>query len=324
MSNVWKEVKAIDFSTDLRSNPMVQLILAGFADREISVLKPTLDTDKTPRYVVVENVTRLSPEEIVALLERMAESSILKKHVSAKVISCPKCGSASQVFDRFECPRCSSIDISVRGIYENLRRGTIIALDAQVEKEENGEDLRKVGSICRCHECKASFDEPVGLFYCESCQLRFRFQDAKLHNAYSYEVNEVFGEELRRIASLTYLREVFLRKGFEAQLPGALTGASGISHDYTLVAKVNDCVVVIDVVRPRDGKNVSVEEVLAFYGKNIDVQPSCAVLIAIPSMSIEAKKLANANGIRYIEASDPKEAAVSLETYVATPMPISK
>jgi Zn finger protein HypA/HybF involved in hydrogenase expression len=324
MSDTWKEAKANDLNGELRSNPMVQLILAGFADREISILKPTLDTDKTPRYIVVENVTRLSPEEVVTLLNGMAESSILKKEVSTKVISCPKCGLASQVFDRFECPKCGSIDISVRGIYQDLRKGTIIALDTDVKKEANGEDLRKVGSICQCRECRASFDEPLELFYCESCQSKFRFQDARLQNAYSYQVNEAFRDELRRIASLSYLKEVFVRKGFDTQLPGALMGTSGVSHDFSLVAKVEDCTVVVDLVRPRDGKSVSVEEMLTFYGKNIDVQPSRAVLIAIPSMSIEAKKLANANGIKFIEASDPKEAAVFLESCVATPLPIPK
>ena len=92
--------------------------------------------------------------------------------------------------------------------------------------------------------------------------------------------------------------------GFETEIPGTLIGGSGISHNFSLVAENGDRKVVVDLVRTRNGAEVNVEETLTFYGKNIDVQPSGSVLIAIPRMSVGAKKLANAKNIKFIETSD--------------------
>ena len=118
-------------------------------------------------------------------------------------------------------------------------------------------------------------------------------------------MNEMLIQELRRVASLTSLKEIFVKRGFTTEVPGTLIGVSGISHNFSLVAGNGDRTIVVDLVRTRNGAEVSVGDVLALYGKNIDVQPSGSVLIAIPRMSTEARKLADAKSIDFIEASDP-------------------
>ncbi len=91
---------------ELYNDLSVQLVLMGFLENKISILTPVVDVDKTPRYVIMENVTRLASDEVTDLLDKMAQASLLKKELFTKIVSCPKCSKASDVYDRFECPKC--------------------------------------------------------------------------------------------------------------------------------------------------------------------------------------------------------------------------
>lgn len=303
--------------TELYNDLNVQLILMGFLENEISILTPVLDVDKTPRYVIVENVTHLASDEVANLLDKMAQADVLKKELFTKTVSCPKCNKPSDVYDRFECPKCGSTGMSVSTVPNSPKTMGITRDNEQVEIAEHKESHESI-SVYRCDNCGEIFVEPALRFSCKRCRHKFRFRDAKLRDVFSYRLNETASNELRATAYLVTIKDMFEKKGFKTQVPSILTGESGTSHRFTLGGKMNGTTIVVDFVQGRQGSEVGETDVLAFYGKLIDVQPTESILVAIPHLGPDGEKLAKATRVKYVESVNLKEAAASLGEFIAS------
>jgi len=295
----------------------VQLVLTGFLEGEISTLTPVLDMDRTPRYVIVENVTHLAHHKVAYLLEKMAQASLLKKELCTKIVSCPKCHKASEVYDRFECPKCGSVNMSALTLPRSFKATGSIR-DNEQEEFAEPDGGRSSRSICQCDNCGEIFVEPTLRFSCKSCRLEFQFRDAKLEDVFSYRLNEAASPELGSAAYLLTIKDMFEKKGFKTQVPAVLTGESGASHSFTLGGRKNGTTIVIDFVQGGRGSEIGETDVLAFYGKLIDVQPTDSVLVAIPSLGLEAERLAKASRVKYLEAINLREAAASLREFITS------
>jgi ribosomal protein S27AE/DNA-directed RNA polymerase subunit RPC12/RpoP len=302
---------------ELYNDLSVQLVLMGFLENKITILTPVVDVDKTPRYVIVENVTRLATDEVTDLLEKMTQASLLKKELFTKIVSCPKCSKASEVYDRFECPKCGLVNMSVLTIPKSSK---VTGSTRHNEQREFAEPRgsHAAGSMYQCDNCGEIFVEPSLQFDCKSCRFKFRFRDAKLRDVFSYRLNEEASHELRASAYLLTIKDMFEKRGFKTQVPSVLTGESGASHRFTLGGKKNSSTIVIDLVQGRQGSEIGETEVLAFNGKLIDVQPTDSVFVAIPRLGPDGEKLAKASRVKYVEAVDLKEAAASLEEFIAS------
>lgn len=309
-----------DLRKRLYNDVAVQLLLTGFLRNETSALKPALDADKTPRYVIVENVTRLSPNEAIALLDSMADASLLSKELSAKVICCPTCDSASKVSERFECPRCGSIDISALRFSHKSKQESTARGDERKGIVE-GRDKDNVGSGCRCNDCGSEFIEPSLLFICEKCNLRFRFHDAKLRDLFSFQLNEAILDEIRHGAFLLRIGERLMNRDFRIQIPGVLGGLSGASHYFTLIGKKGEATIVIDVLQSKEPSGIGELDLLSFYAKLIDVEVTDAMIVAIPRIADKGRSLAEAMQIKYVEVANPGEALPDLEKALSSSHP---
>jgi hypothetical protein len=73
---------------------------------------------------------------------------------------------------------------------------------------------------------------------------------------------------------------------------------------------------VVDFVQGIDRAEANELDVLAFFAKLIDVQPASGIFVALPRLSSEAKSLAEANRVRYLEVSRLGEVAPALDKLV--------
>ncbi|UCD72810.1 MAG: hypothetical protein JSW01_04985, partial [Candidatus Bathyarchaeota archaeon] len=100
--------------------------------------------------------------------------------------------------------------------------------------------------------------------------------------------------------------------------PGTLKGRSGAEH-------------LFDIVASRDGKNIvfavttgpterDPRPVLSFFAKTYDVPAEREVLIAIPRLPEDARKLAETYGIEYMEVETTEEILKNMPALFSEPL----
>ncbi|HKZ94082.1 MAG TPA: hypothetical protein VJ249_05830 [Candidatus Bathyarchaeia archaeon] len=303
-----------------------QLILGKLLSGEIDKLDPIFDSKHGYTYPLVEAVTgdAAAAEEF---LNRLHEIGILIREVIDKVISCPKCSSSS-VSVRYCCPYCKSFNVKKSSLVEHIQCGYIDVEDRFKQKERlvcprchNDLDkpdvnYRKAGVWCACNECNKNFDIPVTSHFCRECKNIFVFEDAIYRDVYSYTLNQdVIKEAGVGYILVAPLREFFKGLGFDVESPGFLKGKSGASHMFDIAAWKGDTmrqVIVIDLATSGEDA-VSEQAIIAMFAKVYDVAPDRAILIAIPRMSENGRKLAGLYKIELIEGKGQKEALKTLE-----------
>lgn len=303
-----------------------QLILGKLLSGEIEKLDPVFDSKHGYVYPLVEAVMgdAAGAEEF---LNHLHEVGILRREVLDKVISCPKCGSSS-VSVRYCCPYCKSFNVKKSSLVEHIQCGYIDVEDRFRLKEQlvcprchhaldkPDVNYRKAGVWCACNDCGKNFDIPVTSHFCRECKNIFVFEDAIYRDVYSYSLNQ----DVMKEAGVGYilvapLREFFKNLGFNVESPGFLKGKSGTSHMFDIAAWKEGTtrqVIVIDLATSGE-EAVSEQAIIAMFAKVYDVTPDRAVLIAIPRMSENGKKLASLYKIELVEGKGQKEALKALE-----------
>ena len=303
-----------------------QLILGKLLSGEIEKLDPVFDSKHGYMYPLVEAVmgNAVSAEEF---LSHLHEVGILRREVFDKVISCPKCGSSS-VSVRYCCPYCKSFNVKKSSLVEHIQCGYIDVEDRFKLKEQlvcprchhaldkPDVNYRKAGVWCACNDCGKNFDIPVTSHFCRECKNIFVFEDAVYRDVYSYTLNQ----DVMKEAGVGYilvapLREFFKNLGFSVESPGFLKGKSGTSHMFDIAAWKGGTtrqVIVIDLATSGE-EAVSEQAIIAMFAKVYDVTPDRAVLIAIPRMSENGRKLASHYKIELVEGKGQKEALRALE-----------
>jgi len=303
-----------------------QLILGKLLSGEIDKLSPVFDPKHGYTYPLVEAVIG-DPVAAEGFLNRLHEIGILDREMFDKVISCPKCGS-SNISVRYCCPYCKSFNVRKSSLVEHIPCGYIDVEDRFRQKERlvcprchdelNKPDVnyRKAGVWCACNDCGKNFDIPVTSHFCRECKNVFVFEDAVYRDVYSYTLNQnVMKEAGVGYIMVAPLRSFFQNLGFSVESPGFLKGKSGASHMFDVAAwKEHPAhhVVVIDLATSGEDA-VSEQAIIAMFAKVYDVAPDRAVLIAIPKISENGRKLAGLYKIELIEGRSQKEALKALE-----------
>lgn len=303
-----------------------QLILGKFLSGEIDKLTPIFDPKHGYTYPLVEAVVG-EPAATEDFLNRLHEIGILRREVIDKVISCHKCGSSS-VSVRYCCPYCKSFNVKKSSLVEHIQCGYIDVEDRFRQKDKlvcprcHNEltkpdvNYRKAGVWCACNDCSKNFDIPVTSHFCRECKNVFVFEDAIYRDVYSYTLNQdVIKEAGVGFVLVAPLREFMQSLGFNVESPGFLKGKSGASHMFDIASwrgGTTRQVIVIDLATSGEGE-VSEQAIIAMFAKVYDVTPDRAILVAIPRMSENGRKLASLYKIELVEGRNQKEALKALE-----------
>jgi len=318
--------KQLRFS--LYANRVVQVLLSGFIGGMVKELSPTFDPDRKARYPILENID--ASMNSIEVLDELAYAGILSKRLYERLARCPKCSSHSLVFLRLKCPDCGSMALDSSKLIEHLVCGAVhefeeFAADDQIKcpscqepLAQEGEDYRIVGTFSRCESCRIHFDEPVKTFVCRTCQEEFDIKDATYYDTYTYAMNENLLAEVKGIIGLPVFKTALEEMGFRVELPGTITGSSGMIHTFSLAGAKNSKTVAVDVVESEG--EVDEKELFAFYTKVMDLKSTLGVLVAVPRLSIRAKEFAakafSRNDVTYVEANSPVEAIEQLKIKV--------
>jgi hypothetical protein len=300
-----------DEATDkdaLLINQEVQSVVQRMVDQGVYLITPKLDT-KGLSYPALSNVfPEKSQEEIEEFLEKLKQSGILKSKLLDKVIVCPTCSSPS-VYSKYNCPRCSSFDIGKASIIEHVRCGYI----GSKEKFQKGSilvcpkckntvgevDYRKIGTSFECNSCGSRFEAPRMSHKCNSCDDVFTYKEARYEPIYEFELSE---DTKRSVAKgtlpLASILNTLKGGGFEVGLKSDLIGKSGATHNFDIVARKGQALVVANFTfEPKE------EDIIGLFAKKYDVDPTFTLLIALTPPSKEEEAVSKAYGVMIVSSS---------------------
>ena len=287
-------------------------------------LVPTLDLGQTTRYPEAETVVDGDSAAARQLVEKLWDAGIFKRKFFEKVLVCPSCLSAN-VSNDYVCPNCNSIDIERRTLLEHAACGNIDSVDRFLveggllcpkcnrELAKVGIDYHRLGSWFQCTQCGKRSDTPSPIHRCRNCGHSFTIKDTGFVNIYTYRLSPDSEEEFKRTyVVMKPIGTVFEESQFKVEMPGQIAGRSGALHRFDAIAtKGRSEVVVLDVIA--SDKQIDEVPVASLYAKIFDVGPTQAVLVAIPSVTEKARKLASLYRISLIEAPNSQGAAEQLK-----------
>ena len=303
--------------------PTVQQVCYHFINGPKTPLQPAFEADRIPRYYIEpEKGVRLQVD--APLLRRLADIGILRASLFEKILMCPKCGTPSDVYARFKCPQCGSIDILINRMVEHLACGTIHEENVlhvggasvcptckKVVQKPN--EQRFIGVMCSCAKCRAHFEDPSQSFFCRKCEVDFNLTNGIMTDSYIYEINEQTLEESRsQIGSLEIRSQIAIptiaqllqKNGFDVALSSKIEGEAS---QFSIVARRETGAVAIDVHSSE--VEVGVEPVLELFLKILEAKPDSAIFAALPSLSTKAREVAQMHGIKVAEGSTPSDVA---------------
>jgi transcription elongation factor Elf1 len=307
-----------------------QALLSKFLNDEIRELQPTFSSSLTYSYPLVEAIVG-DASRAEAFLHKLYEAGILERKIYDKVIYCPKCSSPN-VSVRHYCPHCKSFDIQKGSLIEHVKcgymdvednfhkDGKLICPKCHEELKKPDIDHRRAGVWCTCRDCGKSFDIPIASYFCRGCQGDFTFEEVVIKNVYSYGLrSEAKNEATLGWVLISPIKELLTKEGFKVESPGFLTGKSGASHLFDVVARKGtdvEKVTVMDLATASEGV-ISEQPVIALFAKIFDVSPDNAYLVAMPKMSEDGKKMAQLYKIQIIEARNEKEVTKTLKDKIS-------
>jgi hypothetical protein len=299
------------------NDPEVQQVMNHFIRTGGKTLAPEFGSDRLPRYPVANE----SSDNIMLvdrpLLQKMADIGIVEESLFERILYCPRCSTPSDVYLRFKCTQCGSIDISISRMIEHLACGTIHQESAfRVGKSlicptckkllERDEEYRLIGVVCSCNVCKAHFEDPVQSFFCRKCNGDFDLPRAMIIDVYAYSMTKDALIEASRFLGVNTLTKVLAEKGLDVKSPGVLMGPSK-EVVFSVVVRKEAKVIAVDI--SQSDLEVDIEPVLEMYVKLLEVNPTVAVFGAVPRLSKRAIQMASLHKILVAEGTTPMDLA---------------
>jgi len=286
-------------------------------------LYPEFDDDYGVRYPEAERIFELDPDEASKKLEALYQHEYLRRQLQSNYMKCPTC-EAFKLLVQLKCPHCNSLQVSrgllfehydcgYQGFREDFVQGDIyICPKCGKELQQVGVDFRRVGVWYHCQECDEYFGTPQETYLCLECNERHLIDELVLKPVYRYEGNP---EQIKEIILGIELDELADELGGygDMEIFGELKGKSGVSHVFTLLFEEWNTGKKSAVEIKFSDKPVPMREITSFYAKLNDIEGVEGVLLAVPSLSEEARNLARSLEVSVIEAREPEKILGDLE-----------
>ena len=304
-----------------------QRVLDRIRQDNIKEIKPVYDPERdcVNCYPIVEKFVN-SDIKIEPILEEIAETGVFVKELYDKMVLCPKCNSRHTT-TRYNCPYCNSFDIEKSSLIEHIKCG-YMDVEQKFRKEKKlvcpkcgnklnkvDFDYKKAGVWCKCNNCEKNFDIPTPSHFCRKCGSISTFEEINLKNIFSYKVKE--GAKNRGANSPLLnigLNKFLTENGWKVKSTTKINGKSGAEHSFDIIAvkkSKSKEMMVVDIATSEE--MVAEQPVVALFAKIFDVSPKRSILIAIPKINDNGKKMAELYKIQIIEAKDQTQVVEKLK-----------
>jgi DNA-directed RNA polymerase subunit RPC12/RpoP len=305
----------------LRDGRVVKLIDALMLGR-ITEITPVIDlaVKSGGHYPDIERLMDTSGEEIAEILEKLADEGILHKKLMEK-LHCDPNGSL-QLLPVERCPHCGSGNLISGKLIEHFYCGNIgleqefkhgikyVCSKCNRELKLLGTDYRYAGTQYKCLDCNDIFPAPTIKWRSLSTGKIWALEE--LHDVlfYSYSLNnDKKGLVEFQLKPKAQLIEFLKSQGYTVQELAQIGGGSGAIHTVDILASRDDTLatfqVGIGILTALPGEEeVRLEELFTFDTNSYDMGMNYKCVIAIPKLSLEAKKFAGRQNIIVFETAD--------------------
>jgi len=297
------------------NDPAVQQITSQFLKTGGQPLQPDFGADRIPRYRVLDTI--LVEQET---LQKMRDIGMVTGTLYERIVSCPTCGAPSNVYQHFKCPQCNSIDITINRMFEHLQCGTIhpenlfrvgqnLICPTCKKMLQKTDEYRMIGIVCSCKNCNSHFGDPAQSYYCRRCKSEFGLASAQVVDVFSYSMSKAILSEARQFIGVNALTTLLTENGYVVKTPGTITGPSK-EVVFSLIAQKDARSIAVDVAQ--SDTEVGVEPVLDMFVKVLEASPTVAILATIPSLSKQAREVADMHKIVVSVGATPIELAAKV------------
>jgi len=262
-----------------------------------------------------------------ALLERLASPSvnILEKDIYERLAACPEHPELLAAGIRIYCPNCSSMDTVKLHLIEHKLCGYIAEKNDFTAAGDNRcpscnnviknpeKELRKPGMWYLCNKCETKFDNPIIKLHCRKFNHDFDINAAEMVSIPYYKLKEdVKTVDYNIFSLMPQLKKLLITHGFAVEESSAVKGKSGVAHTSSIYAYNNvNKTILIDV----KGSETSIDDtdVIATFVKVLDISPTIAIFIGIPSVSDKAKAMAVVHNISIVTGKNFQEILTKID-----------
>jgi len=330
MSKVDKPTDNSPPAIEIVDNEKVIKLVAEMLAGNIVDIRPEFDFSGEPGFVypIVERLLAVRRDEVVSILESMADKDILKRDFFDKFLRCPQCLSAI-LRPSTRCPKCGSGNVTRGKAFEHfackfiglgdefVANGGYICPRCGQELRVIGGDYQGLGLMNKCHDCYQVFSQPEIQWRCLKCGMVIPQDEVTEVDIYSYSFNEAkrgwLEFELKPKSQLiAFLRQ----RGYEVKEHTEVKGRSGAAHSIDILATRNDGIITYNIAIGVKvaGEKIGLGEIFDFDDKAYDIGIHDKILVVVPGLGKEAEKFANLQRIKVLEVKD-------LETVLASGVP---
>jgi len=293
-------------------------------------LVPSFEPSMGFYYPDIVKNCNLTAAESVEISKKIINLGLGTKMYHDQVLKCQTCV-ADQVSVRFHCPFCNSTEIGKELLIEHVADGVMALLSSFKKKEgklvcpscgktleQEGKDYRNVGIWYGCLSCKKQFDTPKVKYVCRTCNKEIDIQDVLISAVYRVVIKkEVIDELSTRLLICKPVSDALNDAKLTPTMPGILEGKSGINHTFGIMGiNKNKKIVAIDLAISKSRINEG--PILAMSAKVMDTNPTKAIIIAVPGLQDNARKVAGIYNIQVIEGDTVEDATVKLRKLLSS------
>ncbi len=254
----------------------------------------------------------LEQKDAATLLEELCSRGYFERYLVDTELACPKCGSVDHLRTRYSCPFCHGYRLIRATLVEHYGCGKVDLVEKFEKAGELicpkcggklrliGTDYRTLQNVDWCVDCGRRSTVVNVVHLCSHCDISFDHEKAVLRPVYGYKFSENRRSEVIASCMLeASVIDIMMKKGYAIESPGSLTGKSGIAHTLDLVARSKGSLLIASIFAER--KQVQAEHIVKHFAKAFDIGPERSLVIAMPRLSDEARKLAKLYGIEIVE-----------------------
>jgi len=323
MAEVNKAVEATEAPqaiSGMEKGEIAMKLVAEMLAGRIVDIKPQFDstTEMGFTYPAVEQKLKIKGQEVVAIMESLADNGILKKNFFDRLLCCRRCRSMN-LRPTTRCPKCGSGDI-VRGrILEHfvckyvgvenefIARGKYICPQCKGELRNLGADYQSQGVLYKCRDCSEVFSLPLIKWRCLECSSLTTEDEIGDVSIYSYSLDETKRNWLEfELQPKAQFIKLLRQHGYEVIENAKIKGKSGAEHCIDILATRDDGVITHNIaigIEIARGK-IGLDRILDFDVKAYDSGIHDKVMIIIPGLGEEAEKFASYQRIKVLEPKD--------------------
>ncbi len=192
-------IHATDTGYDTHSNltRSEEIFYKRLLELDIDLIEPVIVDDKIEYPVLSDLLTYYAISDILRLLESLIQKNWIQERKNETLISCPSCNSFS-ILIKGHCVNCHSPNISRDIIIEHKLcgyKGYVRSFRKEVDevcpkckRRVTAEEVRILGSVFECSNCKSKFEHPVQRYSCNHCSSEFEAKQANYTPLKSYSV----------------------------------------------------------------------------------------------------------------------------------------